>query len=177
VENFVPKRTTKYSSKVFKTCILGENFIIFSGAAANRFIFSISNDGKLFIRWWPPSVQKLFPSTALVPIEHDAAKARKFISLFFKFNETHKFVASIDSIPRTHIKNYWEGKNGVNVHSLVKMHTFTLACHLFMSMDDEDKLSKFLCHFNILTKGILSVHLNIPDTYTILSCNKSSRSS
>ncbi|XP_059452889.1 beta-amyrin 28-monooxygenase-like [Corylus avellana] len=162
VENFVSKRTTKYASKVFKTCILGENFIIFSGAPANRFIFS--NDGKLFIRWWPPSVQKLFPSTALVPIEDDAAKARKFISFFFKFNETHKFVASIDSISRTHFKNYWEGKKEVKVHPLVKMHTFTLACHLFMSIDDKDKLSKFLCHFNILTKGILSVHLHIPGT-------------
>jgi cytochrome P450 len=162
VENFVSKRTTKHSSKVFKTSILGENFIIFSGAAANRFIFS--NDGKLFIRWRPPSVQKLFPSTALVPIENDAAKARKFISLFFKFNEAHKFVAAIDSISRTHFKNYWEGKNEVKVHPLVKMHTFTLACHLFMSIDDKKKLSKFLCHFNDLTKGILSVHLNIPCT-------------
>jgi cytochrome P450 len=162
VEKFVSKRTSKYSSKVFKTSILGQNFIIFSGAAANRFIFS--NDGKLFIRWWPPSVQKLFPSTALVPIEHDAAKGRKFISLFFKFNEAHKFVASIDSISRTHFKNYWQGKDQVKVHPLVKVHTFTLACHLFMSIDDTEKLSKFLCHFNNLTNGILSLHLNIPGT-------------
>jgi hypothetical protein len=45
-----------------------------------------------------------------VPIEHDDAKARKFISSFFKFSEVHKFVASIDSISRTHFKNYWQAK-------------------------------------------------------------------
>ena len=43
VDKFVSKRATKYSSKEFKTSLLGENFIVFSGAAANRFIFSNDN--------------------------------------------------------------------------------------------------------------------------------------
>lgn len=162
IDKFISKRTTKYSSKIFKTSIFGENFIVFSGAAANRFIFS--NDSKLFIRWWPPSFQKLFPSMEFVPIEHDAAKGRKFMSLFFKFNEAQKLVASIDSISRNQLKNNWEGKNEVKVYPLVKMYTFTLACHLFLSINDAEKVLKLLYHFNNLTEGILSVPLNIPGT-------------
>ncbi len=162
VDKFVSKRTAKYSSKVFKTSILGHNFIVFSGAAGNRFIFS--NDNKLFTRWRPPSILKLFPSTAFVPIEHDAAKAKKFMSLFFKFNEAQKLVASIDSISKNQLRNNWEGKDEVKVHPLVNMYTFTLACHLFLSINDIQKVSKLLYHFNHLNDGILALHLNIPGT-------------
>ncbi|XP_065616589.1 beta-amyrin 28-monooxygenase-like isoform X1 [Quercus suber] len=162
VDKFVSKRATKYSSKVFKTSLLGENFIVFSGAAANRFIFS--NDNKLFARWRPPSVQKLFPSMKFVPIEHDAAKAKKFMSLFFKFSEAQKLVASIDSISRNQLKNNWEGKDEVKVHPLVNIYTFTLVCHLFLSINDTEKVSKLLYHFNHLNEGILSIQLSIPGT-------------
>ncbi|XP_030942781.1 beta-amyrin 28-monooxygenase-like [Quercus lobata] len=162
VDKFVSKRATKYSSKVFKTSLLGENFIVFSGAAANRFIFS--NDNKWFARWRPPSVQKLFPSMKFVPIEHDAAKAKKFMSLFFKFNEAQKLVASIDSISRNQLKNNWEGKDKVQVHPLVNMYTFALVCHLFLSINDTEKVSKLLYHFNHLNEGILSIQLSIPGT-------------
>ncbi|KAF5469385.1 hypothetical protein F2P56_013465 [Juglans regia] len=161
-ESFVSKRTSKYSCKVFKTSILGEKFIVFSGAAANKFIFF--HNSKSLIRWRPPSVQKLFPSIAFVPIEHDAAKARKFMSLFFKFNETQKLVTSIDSISRTHLQNHWENKDEVKVHSMAQLYTFTLACHLFLGINDSEKVSKFLYHFNTLNRGILSLHLNIPGT-------------
>ena len=135
---------------------------IYAHAAANRFIFS--NDSKFFIRWWPPSFQKLFPSMEFVPIEHDAAKGRKLMSLFFKFNNAQKLVASIDSISRNQLKNNWEGKNEVKVYPLVKMYTFTLACHLFLSINDTEKVLKLLYHFNNLTDGILSVPLSIPGT-------------
>ncbi|KAK9989618.1 hypothetical protein SO802_029857 [Lithocarpus litseifolius] len=101
---------------------------------------------------------------AFVPIEHDAAKGRRFMSLFFKFNETQKLVAAIDSISRNQLKKNWEGKNEVKVYPLVKMYTFTLACHLFLSINDTEKVLKLLYHFNNLTDGILSVPLSIPGT-------------
>ena len=99
-----------------------------------------------------------------VPIEHDAAKAKKFMSLFFKFNEAQKLVASIDSISGNQLKNNWEGKDEVKVHPLVNMYTFTLVCHLFLSIDDTEKVSKLLYHFNHLNEGILSIQLRIPGT-------------
>ena len=122
------------------------------------------NDNKLFTRWRPPSILKLFPSTAFVPIEHDAAKAKKLMSLFCKFNEAQKLVASIESISKNQLRNNWEGKDEVKVHPLVNMYTFTLACHLFLSINDIQKVSKLLYHFNHLNDGILALHLNIAGT-------------
>ncbi|KAM7274678.1 hypothetical protein ACFE04_016544 [Oxalis oulophora] len=102
VEEFIMNKTKQHSSQIFKSSIFGQNIVIFSGAEANKFIFS--NDEKLFTRWRPPTVQNLFPSMEFVPVEHDHKKGKKYVSFFFKSDTRPKLVATMDSIAKKHLQ-------------------------------------------------------------------------
>jgi len=96
VHEFVQERTKKYNSHVFKTSLLGQKVVIFSGPAANKFIFTKGN--KLFSGWRPNSVQKLFPSTSFVPIEHDTKRAQSVISYFLNSQNVETLISIMDYI-------------------------------------------------------------------------------
>nr|XP_016448143.1 PREDICTED: beta-amyrin 28-oxidase-like [Nicotiana tabacum] len=162
VHEFVQKRTKKYNSNVFKTSLLGQNVAIFSGPAANKFIFT--NGNKLLIGYRPPSVQKLFPSTSFIPIEHDTKRAQNVISYFLNSKNVDKLISTMDNMSHFHLENHWKGKNEVIVYDLVKLFTFSLSIRAFMGIEDSDKILNFDEKFKIFTRGLLAMDINFPGT-------------
>lgn len=45
-----------------------------------------------------------------------------------------------------------------------KLYTFEVACRLFMSLEDEEKISKLAILYNIFLKGLISIPFNFPGT-------------
>ncbi|XP_026399554.1 beta-amyrin 28-monooxygenase-like [Papaver somniferum] len=60
-EKFFYDRVRKYSSKVFKTSLIGETVTVLDGPAGNKFLFS--NEYKLVTIWWPRAIQRIVPIT------------------------------------------------------------------------------------------------------------------
>lgn len=58
----------------------------------------------------------------------------------------------------------YEGTKELKVFPTVKLHTFDLACRLFMNLEDTNKISKLFNLFNIFLKGVISIALNFPGT-------------
>ncbi|XP_059278824.1 beta-amyrin 28-monooxygenase-like [Lycium ferocissimum] len=162
VHEFVKERTKKYNSNVFKTSLFGQKIAIFSGPAANKFIFTRGNN--LLIGWRPNSVQKLFPSTSFVPIEHDTKRAQNVMSYFLNSQNVDKLISTMDSISHLHLENHWKGKDEVIVYDLMKLFTFSLSIRVFMGIEDSDKILKFYEKFNVFTQGLLVVDINFPGT-------------
>lgn len=52
----------------------------------------------------------------------------------------------------------------LKVFPTVKLHTFELACRLFMNLEDTNRIIKLFNLFNIFLKGVISIALNIPGT-------------
>ncbi|TMW86026.1 hypothetical protein EJD97_022051 [Solanum chilense] len=162
VHEFVQERTKKYNSHVFKTSLLGQKVVVFSGPAANKFIFTQGN--KLIIGWRPKSVQKLFPSTSFVPIEHDTKRAHNVISYFLNSQNVERLISTMDNMSHLHLKNHWKGKNEVMVYDQVKLFTFSLSIRAFMGIEDSDKILNLYEKFKIFTQGLLAVDINLPGT-------------
>ncbi|PHU04019.1 hypothetical protein BC332_24841 [Capsicum chinense] len=162
VHKFVEERTKKYNSNVFKTSILGQKVVIFSGPAANKFIFTKGK--KLFIGWRPNSVQKLFPSTSFVHIEHDTKRAHNVISYLLNSKNVEKLISTMDYMSTIHLENHWKGKYEVIVYDLVKLFTFSLSIKAFMGIEDSEKILYFYEKFKIFTQGLLAVDINLPGT-------------
>eukprot|EP01018_Ginkgo_biloba_P037905 Gb_10758 [translate_table: standard] len=70
----------------------------------------------------------------------------------------------VDSITRRHLVDEWNGKDEVKVFPLMKHYTFSLACNLFASVDDEDGKAKLSHHFMVLLKGVLQIPIDFPGT-------------
>lgn len=109
-ERFIRERMEKYDSRVFKTCLLGEDMIVFCGTAGHKLLFS--NENKLVRTWWPSSVGKLFKTCLLMKAGDDAKRMRRMMMMsFLSPNALMKYVERIDMITQQHIATYWEGRH------------------------------------------------------------------
>lgn len=109
-ERFIRERMEKYDSRVFKTCLLGEDMIVFCGTAGHKLLFS--NENKLVRTWWPSSVSKLFKTCLLMKAGDDAKRMRRMMMMsFLSPNALMKYVERIDMITQQHIATYWEGRH------------------------------------------------------------------
>ncbi|EEF39448.1 beta-amyrin 28-monooxygenase [Ricinus communis] len=161
-EKFVFDRTSKYSSEIFKTNLLGQPAAVFCGASANKFLFS--NENKLVQAWWPDSVNKIFPSSLQTSSKEEAIKMRKLLPQFMKPEALQRYIGIMDTIAQRHFASGWEKKNEVVVFPLAKNYTFWLACRLFVSLEDPDHIAKFADPFQELASGIISVPIDLPGT-------------
>ncbi|XP_010252185.1 PREDICTED: beta-amyrin 28-oxidase-like [Nelumbo nucifera] len=161
-EKFFEDRMKKYSPEVFKTSLLGEPAAVFCGAGGNKFLFS--NENKLVTSWWPRSVEKIFPTSLQTSTKEEAVKMRKLLPSFLKPEALQKYVGIMDIVARRHLDASWDGKEQVTVFPLVKRYTFSLACRLFMSIEDPDHVAKFADPFHVLAAGVMSLPINLPGT-------------
>ncbi|CAJ1937186.1 unnamed protein product [Sphenostylis stenocarpa] len=161
-EKFIFDRMIKYSSDLFKTSILGERAVVFCGAASNKFIFS--NENKHVAAWWPDSVNKIFPTTMLTNSKEESKKMRKLLPQFLKPEALQRYVPIMDSLAQTHFSSLWDNHTQLTVYPLAKRYTFSLACRLFMSVEDENHVAKFENPFQLLASGIISVPIDLPGT-------------
>ncbi|KAJ6288193.1 hypothetical protein OIU76_024226 [Salix suchowensis] len=159
-EKFIYDRIAKYSSQVFKTCILGQPTTVVCGAAGNKFLFS--NENKLVTSWWPDSVNKIFPSSTQTSSKEESKKMRKLLPNLLKPESLQRYVGMMDTIAQRHLEDCWEGKQQVTVLPLAKMYTFWIACKVFLSIDDPEHVAKLAHPFNDLASGIISIPIDLP---------------
>ncbi|XP_044474191.1 beta-amyrin 28-monooxygenase-like [Mangifera indica] len=159
-EKFISDRIAKYSSPIFKTSILAEPTVVVCGAVANKFLFS--NENKLVESWWPDSVYKIFPSSAQTSSKEESKKMRKMLPNFLKPEALMKYTGIMDSIAQSHFQAAWEGQEQVLVFPLAKKYTFWVACKVFLSLEDPERVAKFADPFNVLASGIISLPVDFP---------------
>ncbi|KAJ6296470.1 hypothetical protein OIU78_024346 [Salix suchowensis] len=161
-EKFIFDRIAKYSSQVFKTNLLGEPAAVLCGAAGNKFLFS--NENKLVDKWWPDSVNKIFPSSLQTSSKEEAKKMRKLLPLFMKPEALQRYIGIMDTVAQRQFTSGWENKEQVLVFPLAKNYTFSLACRLFLSLEDPSHVARFSDPFQLLASGIFSIPIDLPGT-------------
>lgn len=164
-EKFVFDRTAKYSSTVFRTHLLGENMVVFSGAAANKFLFS--NEEELVRSWWPTSFDKIFRSNSAWIDNQERTRLRKMTPNFLKPEALHSYVGVMDRAAQRNFADGWEKKKQVAVVPLAKDYTFSVACQIFLSIDHRDhqlvdKLPQ--SSFEVLSSAFISIPIDLPGT-------------
>nr|AOG74843.1 cytochrome P450 [Aquilegia coerulea] len=160
-EKFIENRMNKYSSQVFKTSLLGEKMAIFCGSKGNKFLFS--NEFTLVQSWWPHSFDVIFPDLK-TSIKEESKKMKAFLPKFLKPNSLQKYIGTMDLIAKEHLNMYWDQKDSVTVLPLVKKYMFSLACRLFLSIENVDYIAMFNDQFETVSAGILSLPINFPGT-------------
>ncbi|KAF2313571.1 hypothetical protein GH714_011792 [Hevea brasiliensis] len=161
-EKFIFDRMTKFSSKVFKTSLFCEPAAVFCGAAGNKFLFS--NENKLVTAWWPNSVNKIFPSSNQTSSQEESKRMRKLLPQFLKPEALQRYISTMDAIAQRHFAFDWDNKQQVTVFPLAKMYTFSIACRLFLSMEDREQLEKFAKPFEVLASAIIAIPIDFPGT-------------
>lgn len=161
-EKFIFDRTSRYSSDVFKSSLLGEPAAVFAGAAGNKFLFS--NENKLVQVWWPSSFDKVFPSSNQTSSKEEAKKMRKLLPQFLKPEALQRYIGIMDHIAQRHFADSWENRDEVLVFPMAKRFTFWLACRLFLSIEDPDQVAKFEKPFHVLASGLITVPIDLPGT-------------
>ncbi|MCD7450542.1 hypothetical protein HAX54_007002 [Datura stramonium] len=162
-ENFVKERIEKYKSKIFKTCIMGENMVVLGGPSGNKFLFS--NENKQVTIWWPVTVRKLLGPCLVTTVGEEAKIMRKMLSSFISPDAFSRlYIKAMELVAHSHFMNYWQGKEKVKVFPLVKLYTFKVACQLFMSIEDDKEIERLSAQFNIFLKGLIAIPLYLPGT-------------
>ncbi|KAK7399057.1 hypothetical protein VNO78_10232 [Psophocarpus tetragonolobus] len=161
-EKFIFDRMMKYSSNVFKTSILGEPAVVLCGASSNKFLFS--NENKLVAAWWPKSVNKVFPTTLQTNSKLESKKMRQLLPQFLKPEALQRYVPIMDSLANSHFASLWDNNSQLYVYPLAKRYTFSLACRLFMSLEDANQVARFENPFHLLASGIISLPIDLPGT-------------
>ncbi|KAI9124506.1 hypothetical protein K1719_004428 [Acacia pycnantha] len=161
-EKFIFDRMHKFSSHIFKTCILGEPAAVFCGPQCNKFLFS--NENKLVTSWWPDSVNKVFPSSLQTNSKEEAKKMRKLIPQFLNPEALQRYIGIMDGLAQRHFASGWENKKEVTVFPLAKRYTFWLACRIFVSVEDPNHVAKFADPFQLLAAGIIAMPIDLPGT-------------
>ncbi|OVA03857.1 Cytochrome P450 [Macleaya cordata] len=161
-EKFFYDRMQKYSSEIFRTSLVGEAITVLCGATGNNFLFS--NERKLVTIWLPPSIKKILHSrTDHQRCSADEDETKKFRQLS---NQLVKLVnvGLMDTIARRHFESNWDNKKEVTVYPLVKNYTFSLACWLILSIDDQDRVNELSKMFGTVMDGIMSIPIDLPGT-------------
>ncbi|KAK3035248.1 hypothetical protein RJ639_033882 [Escallonia herrerae] len=157
-EKFVSERRDKYSSKVFRTSIIGQPMAILGGAEGNKLLFS--NESKsggqaLLTRYSPKSHNKTN--------HEDFIDVRKMLSASLKVDALQKFVGTTDAVMKQHLQTDWD-RDEVKVSLVVKGYSLALACRLFLSISDPREVQKLAKPIEDISKGILSMAVNFPGT-------------
>lgn len=160
-EKFVTNRIKKYSSKVFRTCLLGEPMAMLCGAEGNKFLFS--NEGKSVQNWFPKSIEKIFPKSKDESINEQAIQVRKILHPILKADALQRYVPIMDAIMKQHLERDWGGIY-VKVWDAVTKFTFMIACRLLLSIEDPKKVEALGKRVGDIVDGSMSIAVNIPGT-------------
>ncbi|KAI8542355.1 hypothetical protein RHMOL_Rhmol08G0132400 [Rhododendron molle] len=132
-------------------------------AEGNKFVFS--NENKLVHSWWPQSVEKIFPhSKKGATTKEESKKLRQFLPAFLKPDSLRKYVGVMDQLAKKHLRSYWDDREQVKVHCLMRKYTFSLGCKLLLNVDDRELIERLEGPFSKITAGFISLPLNVPGT-------------
>ncbi|XP_022960871.1 beta-amyrin 28-oxidase [Cucurbita moschata] len=161
-EKFIFDRLNKYKSDIFKTSIVGVPAAIFCGPACNKFLFS--NENKLVTSWWPDSVNKIFPASTEINSKESAIRLKKLLPRFLKPEALQRYIGVMDELAQRHFASSWENREQVLVFPLAKSFTFSLACRLFVSLEDRIHVERLSEPFQSIAAGIISMPIDLPGT-------------
>ncbi|XP_051153014.1 beta-amyrin 28-monooxygenase-like [Andrographis paniculata] len=161
---FVRVRMERYKSEVIKTSLMGERVAVLGGPAGNKFLFS--NEHKLVTLWWPASVSRLLGECISTSPGARGMRMRKMASHFFSPDAFNKlaYIDTMGRVTRRHLCAHWQGRSQLVVYPAVKLFTFELACRLFMSIQDPDRIQRLEALFRAFTRGVISIPLYLPGT-------------
>ncbi|KAI3525047.1 hypothetical protein L1887_03718 [Cichorium endivia] len=161
---FIQQRMKKFSKDVFQTSLLGEKMAFLCGPQGNKFVFT--NENKLLTSWWPKSVTKVLLFTEVIEQDQKvvAPLLANSVHDILKPEALKKYIAVMDNIARQHMETDWAPYEEVKVHPLSQQYTFALSCKLFMDEDDDEKVTKVLDNFRIVTNGMISAPIDFPGT-------------
>ncbi|XP_060195390.1 dammarenediol 12-hydroxylase-like [Lycium barbarum] len=143
---FLTQRRSKYSSKIFSTALIGHPMVFLSGADGNKFLFS--NENKL---------------THQKANHKDFASTRKLLSAPLRSESLQRFISIPDAILRCHLQTDWNCPQ-IKVLPAVRKYIFSLACKLFRSIDDTNKVERLSKYMEDISTGLLSMPINLPGT-------------
>ncbi|ERN13706.1 cytochrome P450 716B1 [Amborella trichopoda] len=161
-EGFIKERTRKYGTEVFKTHFLGKPLVVFCGPTGNKFVFS--NENRVLVNSWPPSVARIFGTSLSTRAGDDAKRIRKLLMAFLRPEDFQKFVSRTDIVAQKHLRTHWYGKSEVKTFDMLKAYAFSLACSLFASIESEERRAELSALFIVLLRGLLKLDLKIPGT-------------
>ncbi|XP_059461410.1 beta-amyrin 6-beta-monooxygenase-like [Corylus avellana] len=163
-EKFITDRMRKYSTQVFRTSLLGENFAVFCGASGNKLLFSSEN--KLVTTWWPRSMEKmvLFPNYVGYSAKVETAKIHALRPEFLNPEALQRYIPIMDSMSKQHLETDWSPCKQVKVFPLLKKYTFAVACRLFLNIKGHDQVSRLAYPFSLVSAGLISIPINLPGT-------------
>ncbi|OWM69477.1 beta-amyrin 28-monooxygenase-like [Punica granatum] len=179
---FVTDRTSRYSSDVFRTSLLGvgKNVAVFCGASGNKFLFS--SESKYVTGWWPRSIKMVaeFPDPDSVDgysTDDSSAKIRRFILEFVRPEALQRYIPIMDSMAKQHLEADWAPYEEVRAFPLLMKYTFALSCRFLMGIQDPTFVTRLGNMFALVSSGILSVPINFPGTahYKAIQAGKSIR--
>ncbi|KAL7211136.1 hypothetical protein ACSBR2_014088 [Camellia fascicularis] len=152
----------KYSQEIFKTKIFGEKTAVICGPNGNKFLFS--NERKIFTGFLPHSKQKLFLSSKPEPAAAPPVPPPQVVAAVATDDALSSYLGMIDLISQQHLKTHWEGKDELKVYPLAKTLTLSIACRIFLGMENPDRIARLVRYFDDVTLGLHSVMVNFPGT-------------
>ena len=162
-ETFVNDRTTAHNAPdVFRTSLLGQDLAVLCGPLGNKCLFS--GDKKYVTPWVPTSAKKIFifsEKSEKVPVSKEK---NEYLPEFLKPEALQRYVPVMDLMAREHMERDWAPFKQVKVHPLSKKHNFTLACRLFFSITDPDRVARLAEPFDAALTGFASLPINLPGT-------------
>ncbi|CAI9110012.1 OLC1v1009969C1 [Oldenlandia corymbosa var. corymbosa] len=162
VENFVIERSQKYSSKIFKTSLIGQPIAVVYGAEGNKFLFS--NEKKLLKHWWPSAIDKLFPNSDRKTNADRGQTMRRFIASILKGEALREYVEIFDTTIKQQLLTHWNSSEPVFISEMARKYTFASACRIFLGVVDPVKVDEFEKYIKIIAIGLHSAPIDLPGT-------------
>ncbi|PSS30726.1 Dammarenediol 12-hydroxylase [Actinidia chinensis var. chinensis] len=169
-EQFAAERVAKYSSKVFKTSLVGQPMAVLSGVEGNKFLFS--NENKLVRAWWPPTIDKIFPKSGHRTARGDFGRVRKILHSFLKAEGLRTYVGIMDEVMKKSLERDWIHRRELKVGEIVRKYTFALACQILLGIVDPERIQKLEGPTEDIVAGSVAMPVNLPGT----ALNKAIRS-
>ncbi|CAI9111748.1 OLC1v1012056C1 [Oldenlandia corymbosa var. corymbosa] len=160
---FVRDRMEQFSTKIFRTSLLGHQMVILGTAEGNKFLFS--NENSLFQVWWPSTADKIFPKSDNQPAQVHAKRLRGIISpLIQKVDGLRECVGIMDMVMKKHLETYWKGKDVVKARELAKKYTLALGCNVFLGINDQNEIDEIVTGMDDIEAAFFAAPINLPGT-------------
>ncbi|CAI9111750.1 OLC1v1012058C1 [Oldenlandia corymbosa var. corymbosa] len=160
---FVMDRMEEFSTKIFRTSLLGQKMVILGTVEGNKFLFS--NENSLFQVWWPKMTDKIFPKSDDQPTQVHAKRLRYMISpLIQKVDGLRECIGIMDDVMKRHLEIYWKGKDEVKAAALVKKYTLSLGCNIFLGINDQNEIDEIVTGIDDIEAAFFAVPINLPGT-------------
>ena len=145
--------------ETFKTNLLTCPTVVLASPSGNKAAFSNSNTSL------PYSVAAIMGAKSLVAIAGPSAtRIRDTLMMFLRPESLQRYMSRVDLILLRFIRAHLEGKSEVLLFPLMKKVIFSIACEVFIGLQDGKDQELLLLDFMIMVKGMVELPINIPGT-------------